>query len=67
MHLCCPSRHFDYEHLGQYLGFMWQSQNVEINVNMRFLFLAVQTRLVLSVSICPQSKNESLVYSAQVQ
>lgn len=40
---------------------------MEMNVNVRFLSPAVQTRLVLSVRICPQSQNESLVYSAAAQ
>lgn len=38
-----------------------------MNVNVRFCSGAVQTRLVLSVSICPQSENESVVYSAPAQ
>ena len=39
-----------------------------MNVNARFLFLAVQTPLVLSGCVCPQSQNvESAVYSALAQ
>lgn len=32
-----------------------------MNVNVGFLFLAVQTRLVLSVGVCPQSENDLFI------
>lgn len=40
---------------------MARLKKVEMNVNVGFLFRAVQTRLVLSASICPQSENELFI------